>query len=119
MLFLCLDDILKKNLFLSKYAQSADQISQLGKSCAVYIVIRTHLTSFFCVVEEVRYERVLPTYNAADVKTSTEFNFVIPPSSEYFTRYRVCVQLYVLGVPNVVFFSLVFRPITKWSLTLK
>ena len=39
-------------------------------------------------MEEVRYERVLPTYNAADVKTSTEFNFVIPPSSEYFTRYE-------------------------------
>ena len=49
----------------------------------------------FCVVEEVRYERVLPTYNAADVKTSTEFNFVIPPSSEYFTRYRVCVCNYM------------------------
>jgi hypothetical protein len=44
-------------------------------------------------VEEVRYERVLPTYNAADVKTSTEFNFVIPPSSEYFTRYETfCID---------------------------
>jgi len=44
-------------------------------------------------VEEVRYERVLPTYNAADVKTSTEFNFVIPPSSEFFTRYETfCID---------------------------
>ena len=38
-------------------------------------------------MQEVTYERVLPTHNAADLRTSTEFNFVIPPRTDYFTRF--------------------------------
>ena len=38
-------------------------------------------------MQEVTYERVLPTHNAADIRNSTEFNFVIPPRTDYFTRF--------------------------------
>ena len=38
------------------------------------------------LVQEVKYERVLPTHDGADLRTSTEFNFVVKPSTDYFTR---------------------------------
>jgi hypothetical protein len=38
-------------------------------------------------VQEVTYERILPTHNAADVPGSTEFNFVVPPRTDYFTSF--------------------------------
>ena len=91
---LFLDDILRKNLYLSKYAaRSADQLNQqLGKytsSSPAYIVFLFYyfFSSLAYIVQEVTYERVLPTHNAADLRTSTEFNFVIPPRTDYFTRY--------------------------------
>jgi hypothetical protein len=40
-------------------------------------------------VQEVAYERVLPTHNAATLQASTEFNFVIPPRTDYFTRFKI------------------------------
>ena len=36
-------------------------------------------------MQEVKYERVLPTHDGADLRTSTEFNFVVKPSTDYFT----------------------------------
>jgi len=47
-------------------------------------------------VQEVRYERVLPTHNAATLQDSTEFNFVIPPRSDYFTRLNLLDE-YIYG----------------------
>ena len=38
-------------------------------------------------MQEVTYERILPTHNAADVPGSTEFNFIVPPRTDYFTRF--------------------------------
>ena len=89
-----LDDILRKNLFLSKYVRSADQLQHLGKSPPSSTQCsppnNNHL---FFPVQEVAYERVLPTHNAATLQASTEFNFVIPPRTDYFTRFKIPSQL--------------------------
>jgi hypothetical protein len=37
-------------------------------------------------VEEVRYEKIKPQLDTADLKDCTEMKFVVPPSSDYFTR---------------------------------
>jgi hypothetical protein len=63
---------------------------------------------FLSLVQEVNYEKILPTHNAADIRGSTEFNFVIPPRADYFTRFKFTFLL-LLFLKNVflMFFSIV------------
>ena len=44
-------------------------------------------------MEEVRYEKILPQLDTANVADCTEMKFVVPSSSDYFTR---CVSLLLL-----------------------
>jgi hypothetical protein len=44
------------------------------------------LNDFLYAVQEIKYEKVYPTMDAADYKTSKQFNFVITPSTDFFTR---------------------------------
>jgi hypothetical protein len=40
----------------------------------------------FFLVQEIKYEKIIPTHDGVDLRTSKEFSFVINPSTEYFTR---------------------------------
>ena len=44
---------------------------------------------FLVAVQELKYEKSSPLMDAADFNTSKQFNFVILPSTEYFTRYDI------------------------------
>jgi hypothetical protein len=57
---------------------------------------------FLFLVQEIKYEKILPTFDGEDLKSSQEFYFVIPPSLDYFTRYFLLF---------VVFFFFLFLPI--------
>ena len=93
---LFLDDILKTNLYLAKYARPASDNHPLSKLQQQQHELNVKL-NFFVSVEEIRYERILPKLNGANVAASTEFKFTIPPSSDYFTRcVCVCVWLKTL-----------------------
>jgi hypothetical protein len=41
---------------------------------------------FLCIVQEIKYEKILPTIDGLNIQESTEFSFLIPPSLDYFTR---------------------------------
>jgi hypothetical protein len=58
---------------------------------------------FLVAVQELKYEKISPLMDAADFNTSKQFNFVILPSTEYFTRYDI-------------FTTMVFK---KWEKSLK
>ena len=45
-------------------------------------------------MQEVKYEKILPTFDGNDLRTSNEFSFVVTPSTDYFTRqedFKVCL----------------------------
>jgi hypothetical protein len=37
-------------------------------------------------VQEIKYEKIIPTHDGTDLQSSKEFYFNVNPSQEYFTR---------------------------------
>jgi len=79
-------------MYLAKYARSAEYFNQLGilspYKNMYHICIYCVLYCFFVIiVQEFKYEKVYPTLDGIDYKTSKQFSFTITPSTEYFTRY--------------------------------
>jgi hypothetical protein len=50
----------------------------------------TRVHFLFFPVQECKYEKVHPTLDGIDYKSSKLFSFTISPSTEYFTRYLLC-----------------------------
>ena len=44
------------------------------------------MTFFVCLVEDVKFEEIEPTLDAATLDASKELKFLIPASKDYFTR---------------------------------
>lgn len=64
-------------------------------------------------VNEIKYEKIPVHMDGDTFDLSKEFRFVVPASSNYFTRYRfVYVCVYVLNY--IVYVFLVSLPIVKW-----
>jgi len=40
-------------------------------------------------VEDIRYEKIKPQLDTATLNDCTEMKFIVPPSSDYFTRYTL------------------------------
>ena len=66
------------------------------------------------LVQEVKYERVYPTLDAADYATAKQFNFVVSPSTEYFTRYihHLFIGLNPIGSSRNRH-SIIFSPLSR------
>jgi hypothetical protein len=56
------------------------------------------------IVQEIFYEQIKPSHNAANLQESTEFNFVIPPRTDYFTRCLSNIKSFFLN--NVILICL-------------
>lgn len=89
-LFKFSDDILKRNMYLSKQTKLFNP--HLGNHSHQFDFINLlyffdyDVSLLFCTVHDVRYEKIKPKFDAANLDDCKELRFHIPSNSDYFTR---------------------------------
>ena len=90
---------MRRNLYHNKYAKA--HYPQQGNMFFLLHVERVNNDWFCFPVADIKFEKIVPKIDGDSWDAAKEFRFLIPPTSEYFTRQAVLNPPHIPLAPNL------------------